>query len=49
MLKKFIQKNAIKNDTTVALIVLVNSKMIPVAGSKAEQDSDTDNFLVGVF
>ena len=48
-LNKFFQKNAIKNDTTVSLIVLINSKMIPVTGSKAEQDSDTDTIFWFVF
>lgn len=44
-LNKFIQKNAIKNDATVSLIFLINSKMIPVTGSKVEHDSDTDTIF----
>lgn len=40
-LNKFIQKNAIKNDATVSLIILINSKMVPVTESKGKQDSDT--------
>lgn len=48
-LNKFIQKNAIKNDTTVSLIILINSKMVPVTESKGKQDSDSDTVFWFVF
>lgn len=49
VLNKFIQKNPIKNDATVSLIVCINSKMIPVTGTRAEQDSDTDTIFWFMF
>lgn len=48
-LNKFIQKNAIKNDATVSLIILINSKMVPVTESKGKQDSDSDRIFWFVF